>query len=649
MFKPIQLFLSIWYYLLLTTLIGKFVFAGYFFEQFASLGLVDVMSSVLWGIRFDIAISMLFAFLIYLSSYLLYRIASIPMAGSTLFLVVIALFFMIMTHGSDILYYAEAGRHMGYELTEGLNSAGSLLSQLFNAHLVFLLLHLLWFALTVTVVYLNWRPIRGSRTLFDNREFNLTNQLEFNLVIIFFVAVVAIRGGTQNLPLEPIHVQAIGSSQKATLALNGFYNAIYSSLSGDQIKPEIDINVSSDEIEQFEQMTKHTHTNPPSHKLLPNVVIVFLESWSSVFMNSYGGEDVTTPFFDTLRERSISSGAMFAGGHRTTEGMFASMCSWQNPLGKTISQTQLQNYSYNCLPHILTEHGYSSLFVQGTNANTSGTGAFANLIGFKESVGRRDYQNKLTAPNSWGYHDADIYHYVLNRIDAMDEPFLIGINTNSTHDVEMPEGFNAPFGTDSSINTYKSLLNYADQSLSDFYNAIRTRNSDRETIVVFMADHAGPGLETTFSRYLIPFLINDGKDHNGIEKNSIVSQRDIAPTVLDLAGIVSMQQMTGSSLNTNHYQGIVDYYHQGILGWVYDNRLLEISINHPEQTNCHAISTLKPLQITPDSCNSRDIEQQHLALTFTRVSQQRLFNGKLESTKTGQQHNEAPKENKQDP
>ncbi len=171
------------------------------------------------------------------------------------------------------------------------------------------------------------------------------------------------------------------------------------------------------------------------------MVLVFLESWSSVYMKSYGSAKDSTPYFDTLRKRSLTTNETLAGGHRTTEGLFATLCSWQNPLGETIAQSQLQNYDYNCLPELLRNRGYATAFFQGTLENTSGTGAFAQALGFEQSYGKRDIKTRQYEENSWGVQDPDLYHFVLGSLDKMPQPFFIGINTATTHDSQVPESF----------------------------------------------------------------------------------------------------------------------------------------------------------------------------------------------------------------
>ena len=105
-------------------------------------------------------------------------------------------------------------------------------------------------------------------------------------------------------------------------------------------------------------------------------------------MVSYGYDLKTTPFFDSLIEKSLAPTGVIAGGTRTTEGLYVTLCSQPNPLGTTVAQSSLQNFKYECLPHILKNRGWHTAFFQGTHEDTSGTGAFAQSLGMLDSYAK---------------------------------------------------------------------------------------------------------------------------------------------------------------------------------------------------------------------------------------------------------------------
>jgi phosphoglycerol transferase MdoB-like AlkP superfamily enzyme len=347
-------------------------------------------------------------------------------------------------------------------------------------------------------------------------------------------------------------------------------------------------------------------------------------------MASYGHQQVTTPNFDRLRMEGLSTRAMLAGGSRTTEGMFATFCSAQNPLGQTVAQSQLQNYNYDCLPELLRGSGLHTAFFQGSNKETSGTGSFAQLLGFEESFGKRDIQqgSPQLEQNSWGYHDPDIYRFALDKMRRMPQPFLIGINTNSTHDNQLPAGVPPLLTGNSRADLYQNVLHFADEALDEFIAAVRATPELAETIFVLVADHSGLTPPQPLQKHLIPFAIL-APDRTPLMQDVIASQRDIAPTLLQMLNIPIPRHFSGNSLlNTPPQPRYADYYHQGVLGWVEADQAIEFPINARERITCLSLEQgLGSDNTVP--CQQTATAMQHRALAFTHISQSLLFSGKL--------------------
>ncbi len=260
--------------------------------------------------------------------------------------------------------------------------------------------------------------------------------------------------------------------KKALIALNGAYSSFYSLVRRKHKleKTVVEYETSNDlkTLYSDDRFNKKIKTDSMAQQY--NLVFVLLESWSIQNQTSFNGQSVT-PQFDAIQKKSFSSDLMIAGGHRTTEGIYSIFCSGQNPLGKSIVKTQLQNFEYECLPKMLREQGWDTAFFQGSHKNTSGVGAFAQLIGFENSYGKHDIpvENANFEQNSWGYYDQDIYAFAEQKItQELREPFLIGINTNTTHDLTLPQNIEGKF-TDTKDNIDRlNTLNFADEALGEF-------------------------------------------------------------------------------------------------------------------------------------------------------------------------------------
>ncbi|MFV2055519.1 MAG: LTA synthase family protein [Thiohalomonadales bacterium] len=631
---PIIRYLHILTLLLTVTFAHHFYFIVHYSNQAYSF--LELARLAFWGLRFDLSISAMFSLLIYLIIYPIARFTKFEYHRIAFLLTAIAAISIVLLHGGDLMYYASAGRHPGYESLDSFNDAGELLSTAITVFPFVLIVELIIIVVIIVYCLTQFKKIKTSPV----GGYWLQKILpEINLVGVLLLSVILIRGGFQSVPLEPLLAQEIGDGKKAVLVLNGAYNALFFLTQKDQVDAiplPIEIHDAEILVQQLYQNSNSkghssrqaTMSNTPPDAF--NLVMILLEGWPASLMQSYGYEVATTPYFDELRQRSLSSYATLAGGLRTTEGMFAIFCSAQNPLGKTIAQSQLQNFQYRCLPHRLREAGYDSAFFQGSNRNTSGTGAFGQLLGFQNSFGKAHIKHRKIAENSWGVQDPDLYEFVVNKIDEMDQPFLVGINTNSTHDNQLPEGVKGISLGTRDIDKQINILNYADQSLQQFMRLMATKDYFSKTVFVLVADHTAGIKDSGFNKYRIPFLIYAPDIVKPQFINLVTTQRDIAPTILDILGLSSEPHFSGRSLLRDASSGeqIADYYQQGFIGWINEEVLMEFPIHHPENVKCFSYRTDMSMNKVVD-CGHDIARPVNRALGFTAVLQNLLFSGRL--------------------
>jgi phosphoglycerol transferase MdoB-like AlkP superfamily enzyme len=319
---------------------------------------------------------------------------------------------------------------------------------------------------------------------------------------------------------------------------------------------------------------------------------------------------------------------MLAGGHRTSEGMFSTFCSYPNPLGSTIAETPLQEFEYACLPRFLHDRGYATEFLQGTRVNTSGIGAFSISLGFAQSFGREAIAIRHFPENGWGVQDPDLYDFALDRMRAASTPFFMAINTNSTHDVVLPKGVGPWFNDGSRVSAHLDAMHYADQALAAFLAACAKESWARSTVFVLVADHGHGSNGSLMDGFVIPFAIYAPGLVAPQLVPRIATQRDIAPTVLEILGLSRHAwPMAGKSLlHNDEAPYFADYYQDGILGWISDNRLVEIPVVNPSQYKNFAIGENRRLVARrQDSLGARHVRD---ALAFTQFTQQLLTTGR---------------------
>ncbi len=588
----------------------KFLFLAVHTQSFIAYPLIQQIEAVMWGYRFDLAVSAAMAFA---ATLLDFHRRSLRIAAAAFLSLLAYLQF------ADMIYFSEAQRHVSYEARDFFVDAGELILTAFTEQpYLFATGVLLNVALFLTI----YRMRGGMQSVVPDRLY-LFKKLFLAALTVFFV-----RGMFVHIPLNPWQASQIGDPQLAKLALNGAYSTVFAAIRGENgvLRPVELPSMSEAKMRQhIGELYKPSDLR--DHRVWfdtkPNVVLIFLESWPANQMASYGYPIVTTPRFDALLERSIRPRAMMASGHRTTEGIFAALASYPNPLGETVAKTQLQSYDYQSIIRVLHDAGYHSAFFQGSSKETSGTGSFAQSLGFRESYGKEDVTRRQYGENYWGVYDQDLYAFVESKVGVYTEPFVIGINTNTTHSSTVPPQIPAvQYTDDPKRNARLNVLRFADQALGEFIERFEKRHPN--TLFVLFSDHTAGVTESLFENYLIPFAIYSPR----IEPRRydvIISQRDMAPTVLDLLGFdyrIHAAAFTGKSLiRDRHF--FADFYADGALGWVEGRYYSQFDFS-TGQKECFDVSTLKPRKI---ACPPGEKGRYERALAFTRKTQELLFRG----------------------
>ncbi|MFB2962845.1 hypothetical protein ACE1BM_24645, partial [Aeromonas jandaei] len=189
--------------------------------SFVVLTTTQQLEALLWGFRFDLAAAALLwapsALLCWLAvrlglrrlSWLWWWLPAMVLAGLQV---------------ADLMYFANSGRHIGYELGEVTREAGSLLTTALKQYPL-LMVATLAGALASALLCRRQLRLPARMTL---------AKTELPLLLTFAIAVLCVRGSLTDLPMKPDRAYAIGNPQQALLALNPVYAMLVSSSSADE-------------------------------------------------------------------------------------------------------------------------------------------------------------------------------------------------------------------------------------------------------------------------------------------------------------------------------------------------------------------------------------------------------------------------------
>ncbi len=267
-----------------------------------------------------------------------------------------------------------------------------------------------------------------------------------------------------------------------------------------------------------------------------NVVLVSVESLGAEFVGAYGDPRGLTPNLDRLARESLWFSNMYATGNRTVRGLEALALALPPTPGQSIVRRP-NNDALFSLGSVFEDKDYSVLFAYG------GYGYFDNMAAFFDandyrSVDRRAIPaSRIEFANIWGVADEHLFDQVIDEIDRAQaahpgQPVFAHVMTVSNHrPYTYPPGrIDIPSGSGR-----EGAVKYSDYAIGRFIESARGRPWFDDTVFVIVADHGANARGTTripIDKYLIPALIYSPKHVPAQRVDRLMSQIDLAPTLL---------------------------------------------------------------------------------------------------------------------
>ncbi|MCL2484453.1 MAG: LTA synthase family protein [Endomicrobia bacterium] len=393
------------------------------------------------------------------------------------------------------------------------------------------------------------------------------------LVVIILLIIIAARGGLQE------RILSIGDAYKGgriggDLKLNGIFTSLIG-IRSRTISNKIDIS--------FDEALKIVQDNLlyENEELFPddkyplmrqrikfnvngknyNVVVILLESWQKDYIDSLAGSNYgVTPNFDALAKEAVVFDRFYANGQRSIMGLMSVFFGFPYVKGLTYMGYGLENYGQTRLPLILKTNGYDNVFVQGDKRESDNAIALANFLGFKNAFGKQDIPVRNDYLSISKGYDIEAFEFFLDKIRFLKRPFFGFYFTTTTHIPyaktilksleKYPED-----GTE--ITGYLNRLYYSDFALGEFIKKAKQEDWFDNTIFIMCADHQAygvGGMSGTFEKtkvdklFKIPMIIYCPSLFKPEKRDTLGSQFDIIPTIIDILNIENPYSSLGKSL-----------------------------------------------------------------------------------------------------
>ncbi len=291
----------------------------------------------------------------------------------------------------------------------------------------------------------------------------------------------------------------------------------------------------------------------------PNIIVIVFDD-AGLDMSAYGSTYVNTPNFDALAKQGVLFNRAYTPNAKCAPSRAAIMTgrnSWQ--LDAAANHVIYFPPKFKTYQEVLMENGYST----GHTGKGYAPGKTLREDGSQRQVMGPAFNERKLEPATKSISDNDYSGNFKDFLDKVpkDQPWSFWVGSTEPHrgyeygsgaklggkTIEMIKHF-PPYWPDNGI-TRNDLLDYAfeiedtDKHIGSILETLKEKNLLEKTLIVVTSDHGMPfprvkGDQYENANHVPMAILWKGKTNvEGIKVDDYVSFIDLAPTILDVAGI----------------------------------------------------------------------------------------------------------------
>ncbi|MCK5846005.1 MAG: sulfatase-like hydrolase/transferase [Bacteroidales bacterium] len=519
------------------TALFRLLFFAFYFEKSIDAGFIEIINAFIYGFLLDNS-SVNYLLIVPFFLYFFYSIFPVKVFLTinkyyTNFIIIL----LVMIDLSDIAIYNEWGTKLNSKafsyltkLDEAYHSAR--ISVLIAGLISLIVLSYILIKLSNKFLW-KYKPQTERSNIFSILFFIITPLLIFG----------SMRGSLQQIPIsqsQSYHSKINFVNQASVNTPWNFFHSILANKTYMASNPytKYTIEESRKEVDKLYDYKEERGVDILTTKT-PNIVFVFLESWSADFIDELGSELHVTPNFSKMASTGVLFTEHYASGTLSHQGISSTFSAFPSTPFTYIIELPSKYNNLECFPKDLQKKGYNTSFHFGGQLNYGNIKAYIYFNEFDEIIEGKDFNSSIPS-GRLGHHDQYLWDRVLTDIDDYPEPFFAVAFTGSTHSpYDMPVGNFKTY--DSRYNKLLNSMYYADSCIADFMTKAETKAWYDSTLFVFVADHSHPSpfSHPFYSKEVrkIPLMFYGNvikEEYRGMEIDKIMSQTDIAATLLTL-------------------------------------------------------------------------------------------------------------------
>ncbi|NOT36264.1 MAG: sulfatase-like hydrolase/transferase, partial [Saprospiraceae bacterium] len=253
-------------------------------------------------------------------------------------------------------------------------------------------------------------------------------------LILCGLLIIPLRGGIGLAPLSPSWAYHSDNLFANHLSLNPLWNFIYTLNQNKGSNNYSNYLQDSEAKITFDSLTNTSDSSSFQFlkQLKPNIILIFLESFTSNFLNRKHKELEITPHLNSWLKKGVYFDNAYASGDRTDKGLPAVLSSYPSQSKTSILKYSNKTDKLESIADQLHLRGYTNYFYYGGDLLFAGMNSYFLANGFNHLIDKESF-DPLSYNAKWGVHDHLLFRKILTDLDTLSSPFFLNILTISSH------------------------------------------------------------------------------------------------------------------------------------------------------------------------------------------------------------------------
>ncbi len=321
---------------------------------------------------------------------------------------------------------------------------------------------------------------------------------------------------------------------------------------------------------KYEDNNSLRHFQKSTFSKKKNILLMLMESFGHTHVGIQGGTP-TTPNLDKMSQEGLFASQMYSSSYRSNRGFEAVTSSLLPTYADTYLKLPKSINHFWTVAQTLKEQGYETIFLYGGDSKFDNMKGFALNNGFNKVIDKFDFDSSIKR-YTWGVNDEELYkkaHEILNN--TTQPTFLMTFSLSSHKPYDYPDG-KIEYYKEAPIKSFANAIKYSDYALGKFYQQLKSEQFFEQGMLTLVGDHNAHiyGDEPIPAKeFRIPAIFI-AKDLKPTAFKGVAHQVDIAPTLLDIAGVdAKIPAMGRNLLRVKHSKALI--YHRRKFAYLKDD------------------------------------------------------------------------------